>query len=79
MGALHEKQLLEVVAYLCHFIRHEVIHPEGMFFQKDHKLAMDPKFISLHDWANQQHRAASSSVGKWKKSMYSSSSFNDVL
>jgi hypothetical protein len=43
---------------------HEVIHPEGIFFQKDHELATDSKYISLCDWANQQHRAASSSVGK---------------
>jgi hypothetical protein len=31
MGALHEKQLLEVVADLCRFIMHEVIHLEGIF------------------------------------------------
>jgi hypothetical protein len=64
MGQLHEKQLLEVVADLCCFIMHEVIHPMGIFFSKDHELATDPKYISLCDWANQQHRAASSSVGK---------------
>jgi hypothetical protein len=63
-GPLHEKQLLEVVADLCRFIMHEVIHPEGTFFQKDHKLALDPKYISLRDWANQQHCAASSSIVK---------------
>jgi hypothetical protein len=49
MGALYEKQLLKVVADLCRFIMHEVIHPEGTFFQKDHELATDPKYISLHD------------------------------
>jgi hypothetical protein len=62
MGALHEKQLLE--ADLCRFIMHKVIHPEGIFFQKDHELATNPKYISLHDWVNQQHRAASSSIKK---------------
>jgi hypothetical protein len=63
-GALHEKQLLEVIADLCRFIMHEMIHPEGIFFQKDYELATDPKYISLYDWANQKHSAASSSVGK---------------
>jgi hypothetical protein len=43
---------------------HEVIHPEGTFFQKDYELEKDPKYISLHDWTNQQHRAASSSIAK---------------
>jgi hypothetical protein len=64
MGPLHEKQLLEVVANICCFIMHEVIHPEGTFFQKDYELEKDPKYISLHDWTNQQHRAASSSIAK---------------
>jgi hypothetical protein len=62
MGPLHEKQLLEVVADLCHFIMHEVIHLMDIFF-KDHELATDPKYISLHEWANLQHLATSSSVG----------------
>jgi hypothetical protein len=62
MGALHEKQLLEVVANLCHFIVHEVIHPKGTFSQKDHELATDPKYISICDWTNQQHLATSSSI-----------------
>jgi hypothetical protein len=34
MGQLHEKQLLEVVADLCCFIMHEVIHPMGIFLVK---------------------------------------------
>jgi hypothetical protein len=63
MGQLHEKQLLEVVANLCHFIMYEVIHPMRTFFSKDHELAMDAKYISLPEWANPQHLAASSSVG----------------
>jgi hypothetical protein len=64
MRALHEKQLLEVVVHLCRFIMHKVIHLEGKFFQKDHELATDPKYISLRDWANQRYHATSSSVGK---------------
>jgi hypothetical protein len=64
MGALYDKQLLEVVADLCHFVMHEVIHLDDIFFQKDHQLATDSKYISLHDWANQQYRAASSNIGK---------------
>jgi hypothetical protein len=64
MRALYEKQLLEVVADLYRFFMHEVIHPDGTFFKKDYKLAADPIYISLRDCANQQHRAASSSVGK---------------
>jgi hypothetical protein len=63
MGPLREKQLLEVLANLCHFITHEVIHPIGTIFCKDHELATDPKYISLHEWANRRHLAASSSVG----------------
>jgi hypothetical protein len=56
MGPLHEKQLLEVVADLCHFIMHEVIHPMGKFFSKDHKLATDSKYISLREWENEAPR-----------------------
>jgi hypothetical protein len=63
MEPLHEKQLLEIVAGLCHFIMHEVIHPMGIFFCKDHELATDPKYISLCEWTNPQHLAASSSIG----------------
>jgi hypothetical protein len=62
MGPLHEKQLLEVVAYLYHFIMHQVIPPMGIFFSKDHELATDSKYISLREWANPQHRASSSTV-----------------
>jgi hypothetical protein len=52
MGQLHEKQLLEVIADLCRFGMHEVIHPMGIFFSKDHELATDPKCISVCEWVN---------------------------
>ena len=79
MGQLHEKELLEVVADLCHFIMHEVINPRGTFYSKDHKLATDPKYIDLRKWENKKHRASSSSVGKQEKNMDLRFNFNDVL
>ena len=73
------KKLLEVVANLCRFIRHEVINPRGTFLNKDHELATEPKYLALREWENPQHRASSSSVGKYEKNMHSSFNFNDVL
>jgi hypothetical protein len=39
----------------------------GIFFSKYHELVTDPKYISLHEWANLHHLAVSSSVGTRKK------------
>jgi hypothetical protein len=37
---------------------------ENIFFDKHHELATKPKYLGLHEWHNQKHRAYSSSVGK---------------
>ena len=29
---------------------HEVIKPRGIFFNKDHELATEPKYLGLHEW-----------------------------
>ena len=60
-GQLHEKQLLNVVDDLCHFIFHEVVNVRGKFFHEAQDLAMEDKYIELREWENQQHRAATSS------------------
>ena len=60
-GQLHEKQLLNVVDDLCHFIMHEVVNVRGKFFHEVQDLAMEDKYIELREWENQQHRAATSS------------------
>jgi hypothetical protein len=56
------RELLEVVAHLCCFILHEVIHPMGIFFAEHGELETNPKYIDLRDWTNQQHCASSSSI-----------------
>jgi hypothetical protein len=38
---LHEQQLLNVVADLCYFILHEVIHVMGYFIHPKHELATE--------------------------------------
>jgi hypothetical protein len=43
---------------------HQMIHPRGIFFQKDHELPTDPKYIGLREWENQQHHTSSSSIQK---------------
>ena len=63
-GQLHEKQLLNVVDDLCHFIMHEVVNARGKFFHEAHDLAKDDKYIGLREWDNQLHRAATSSGPK---------------
>jgi len=57
---LHEKQLLNVVDDLCHFILHEVVNVRGKFFHEAQDLATDDKYIGLREWENQMHRAATS-------------------
>ena len=56
-GQLHEKQLLNVVDDLCRFILHEVVNMKGKFFDERQELAMNDKYISLHEWHNQGHGA----------------------
>ena len=58
---LHEKELLNVVYDLCHFIMLEVVNMRGKFFHEAQDLATDDKYIGLHEWDNQLHRAATSS------------------
>jgi hypothetical protein len=55
---LHEKQLLDVVDDLCHFIMHEVVNVRGKFFHKAQDFATEDKYIGLREW----DRAASSSI-----------------
>ena len=57
---LHEQQLLNVVADLCHFIMHEVVNVRGKFFYEVQDLATEDKYIGLREWKNQQHHAATS-------------------
>ena len=61
---LFEKEFLEVIADLCLFIGHEVINPRAHFFNEDQELAMETKYLGLHEWENQQNRDSSSSVGR---------------
>jgi NhaP-type Na+/H+ and K+/H+ antiporter len=70
---LHEKQLVDVDDDLCCFIMHEVVNMRGKFFHEAQDLATEDKYIGLHEWDNQRHRAASSSVPReeQRKNMYS--------
>ena len=52
---LHERQLLNVLDDLCRFILHEVVNVKGKFFDETQELAMDDKYLSLHEWHNQGH------------------------
>ena len=58
---LQEKQLVDVVDDLSHFILHEVVNVRGKFFHEAQDLATDDKYIGLREWHNQQHRVATSS------------------
>ena len=40
----------------------EVVNVRGKYFYDAQELATDPKYISLHEWENQEHRAGSSSI-----------------
>ena len=53
--------------------------PRGTFFNKDHELAMETRYLGLREWENKKHHASASSVGKQEKNMHSSFNFNDVL
>ena len=55
-GQFHERQLLNVVDDLCHFILHEVVDVKDNFFNKRQELATHDKYISLREWHNQGHR-----------------------
>jgi hypothetical protein len=59
---LHEQQLLNVVADLCNFIFHEVIHVIEYFVHPEHELATEKNYEGLHQWDAQHVRASSSSV-----------------
>jgi hypothetical protein len=61
---LHEKQLLDVVDNLRRFIMHEVVNVRGKFFHEAQDLAMEDKYIGLHERDNQRHCAASSSIAR---------------
>ena len=63
-GQLNEKQLLNVVDDLCHFILHEVVNVRSKYFFHEQELEMDDKFISLHEWDKQAHHAGSNSVNR---------------
>ena len=52
---LHERQLLNVLDDLCRFILREVVNVKGNFFDETQELAMDDKYLSLHEWHNQGH------------------------
>ena len=47
--------------FVC-FNMHEVVNLRGILFYDAQELARDPKYISLREWENQEHRASSSSV-----------------
>ena len=61
------------------FIVREVVNVRGKYFYDGQELATDPKYISLREWENQEHRASSSSIrrelGKHVFNMYS----NDAI
>ena len=44
---LHEKQLLNVVDDLSHFILHEVVNVKGKFFHEAQDLATDDKYTGF--------------------------------
>ena len=68
---LHEKELLNVVGDLCHFIMHEVVNVRGKVFHQAQDFAMEDKYIGLREWHNQEHRAASISVPiEYRKNIY---------
>jgi len=56
-GAIDKKQLLNIVDDLCRFILHEMVNMKGNFFYQRQELAMNDKYISLHEWHNQGHGA----------------------
>ena len=58
---LNEKELLNVVGNLCHFIMYEVVNMRGKFFHEAQDLATEGKYIGLREWDDQLHCAATSS------------------
>jgi len=40
---------------------HETVNVRGKFFHEAQDLAMEDKYIGLHEWDNQLHRVATSS------------------